>query len=303
MTFMSVFKKNDALFEDTHDNFTPDSKSKLSYQNWREENKSILSDFEDKAIMMLFTGGKDSSLILHYLQRASKEFGFQFQTHAADYPHNVFTDEEKVKLDRYWKKRGIKIIWHSAPESDEAIEEALNKGTNPCHICHTVKRKHLTSFVNSHARNLEKEIVIILSYTLWDLVSYSIEYITGAVYADPQNGSRFQAKNAETRFVETSQRFYPLIPLQYGVTIYKPLIKYNDCDIAQVVEDAGITLSTVECKYMDYRPKRQLSKYYKRLDLRFNYDGVYRFAKSILGLRETSYYTSLDKDRFLEKII
>lgn len=300
---MSVYRNNYPSKENSFKQVRLGSKVELTYQNWKEEYRSALSDFQDKKIVMLFTGGKDSSLILDYLQRASLEFGFKFQTHAADYPHSVFTDAEKVKLNRYWQKRGIDILWHNISESDELIEEALNDGKNPCHVCHKVKRKYLKAYVNNIKRDVEKEIVIILSYTLWDLVSYSMEYITGAIYADPNHSNIFQGKDAEARFTETSQRFYPLMKLNRGLAIFKPLLKHNDSEISAAVGRAGIPLSSVECKYVDYRPKRLLSRFYKKLGLHFDYDQLYSFAQRALGLRDVAYYKGLDANQFLEKLI
>ena len=279
------------------------SKIELTYDHWKEEHENLLSDLGNKKTIMLFTGGKDSSIILHYLQLASEEFGFSFEAHAADYPQHVFTDEEKAKLNDYWGKREVNIVWHSIPESDEIIEASLTNSTNFCYICHKVKRKALMNFINSVNQNLKQEIVIILSYTLWDIVSYSLEYITGSVYADPNSSHLVQGKSAETRFTETSQRFYPLIQLAQGLTIFKPLLKYNDSEISHAVENECIPLSSVECKYMKYRPKRMMSNFYKNLELRFDYDSVFDFANKVLGLRDIDYYKNLDMNQFLEKLI
>lgn len=277
--------------------------TELTYDHWKEEFESLLSDLGNKKTIMLFTGGKDSSIILHYLLLASEEFGFSFEVHAANYPHNVFTNKEKARLNDYWRKRGVNIVWHSIPESDETIEDALTNGTNPCYICHNVKRKALTNFINSVNHNLKQEIVIIFSYTLWDIVSYSLEYITSSLYADPNSSSLVQGKSAETRFAETSQRFYPLIRLAQGLTIFKPLLKYNDYEITHAVENEGIPLSSVECKYMKYRPKRMMSYFYKNLELRFDYNSVFNFANKVLRLRNIDYYKDLDINQFLETLI
>lgn len=275
----------------------------LTYDLWKEEYENLLSDLGTKKTIMLFTGGRDSSIILHYLQLASEEFGFTFEAHAADYPHNVFTDEEKARLNDYWKNREVTIVWHSISESDETIEDALTNGTNPCHVCCKVKRKALSNFINSVNQNLKQEIVIIVSFTLWDIVSYSLEYITGSVYAAPNSYSLVQGKSTETRFTETSQRFYPIIQLAQGLTIFKPLLKYNDYEISYAIENESIPLSSVECRYMKYSPKRMMANFYKNLELRFDYDSVFDFANIVLGLRDIDYYKNLDMNQFLENLI
>jgi len=96
------------------------------YTRWKEEHTSVLEAFHDKNIFMLFSGGKDSSLAMHLLSKAGKEFGFDFVAQAAAFPVHRYTDVERKKIDSHWKKRGLDIIWHESPETDEYIKNAKN---------------------------------------------------------------------------------------------------------------------------------------------------------------------------------
>jgi tRNA(Ile)-lysidine synthase TilS/MesJ len=142
--------------------------------------------------------------------------------------------------------------------------------------------------------------VIIVGWSLWDLVGYSLEYLFGNVYANT-NGL-FQGKSIEERFFRTSQRFYPMLKMKEGYALYKPLLRYNDQDIKKVIQDNQIPILTVDCKYKDYRPKRLFADNYIKMDLYFDYDKVLKFAEESLDLQKPSVYTSIDKEDFITSI-
>ena len=92
-----------------------------AYSRWEKEHRSILEGFSSKNVLMLFSGGKDSSLALDFLLRAQKEFGFDFNVHAGTYPVHRYPDNEIKKIASYWKGRGAAIQWHSLSETDEVL--------------------------------------------------------------------------------------------------------------------------------------------------------------------------------------
>jgi tRNA(Ile)-lysidine synthase TilS/MesJ len=276
--------------------------SRLNYSTWKKDNKSILSSLSDKKVFMTYSGGKDSSVSLHFIQKAVKEFGFDFETHSAVFPHHVFRDIEKKKLDFYWRARGISITWHEVPETDEYLDNALYQGLNPCLICNHTKKKLLINYFKKLTPDLEA-LVIIMSYSLWDLVSATIEHILSAIYFNTNCSVPVRGKGTEERFIETSQRFYPSLKLKEGLTIFKPLIRYNDQDILKVISDNKIPLLTTSCNYKEYRPKRLFGTYYKKMGLHFEYSKVLEFAKKSLNLPEISYYSNISMEEYLTKII
>ncbi len=83
--------------------------STIEYLQWKEEYKSALETFYDKNVLMLFSGGKDSSLALDFILRAKKEFGFGFSAHAGAYLVHRYSGTEKKRIESYWNKRGIEI--------------------------------------------------------------------------------------------------------------------------------------------------------------------------------------------------
>lgn len=264
----------------------------LSYAAWRNENKEILGTFQARKIHMLYTGGKDSSVILLFLSMAGKEFGFEFETSTALFPRQVFTDVDVHRLDKYWRAREVNVQWHSIDSSDAILEDAREASGNPCHACHQVKRGFLFQRL-AEISQIHKDIVVILSFNLWDLVSYSIEYLLGGIFRSDDWVPAGNGKSAEQRFLETSQRFYPYITLRDGLSIYKPLLKYNDQDIRKVIEEEDIPVSTVECPYKYYTPKRTLFKYYDQFNIRFDYDKVVEFVKGTLKMNDLSYFENM----------
>ena len=137
----------------------------LNYLNWKDEHKSTLETFPNKKVLMLYTGGKDSSIILHFLLSAGKEFGFDFDTIAATYPNQVFPDSEIKELDTYWRSKNIEIKWHNLNTSDSLLSDAEKDGKNPCYVCHKIKRDYLLTLLRGIEQQ-NKDIIIILSFTL-----------------------------------------------------------------------------------------------------------------------------------------
>ncbi len=269
---------------------------RLNYTDWKNEYAPVLATFANKKVFMLFTGGKDSSVILSFLLRAAREFGFEFETHCARFPARVFPDAETEKLDTYWRSRSVDIRWHAVNASEDMLEEAEKDGKNPCHVCHKIKRIHLFGYLHELGQNTE-HMVIILSFSLWDLVSYSLEYLVNGVFSTAHSESH------EERFIRTSQRFYPLIELKDGFTVFKPLLKYNDHEILDVVKEEKIPLSTIECPYKRYTPKRILFEYYAQANASFDYERVLHYVKDSFKLNDLSQYAEMGTYDFIKDMV
>jgi tRNA(Ile)-lysidine synthase TilS/MesJ len=275
-------------------------KTILNYETWVNDNKEYLKTFSDKRVYLAYAGGKDASVILHFLVRAKEEFGFEFETHAAMFPKHVYTEEDLYRLDSYWKARGINITWHPINENESAFEMARQQGTNPCEVCHSAKRKYFLGYLDRTVTDWNS-VAIILGWSLWDMVGYTLEYLFGSVYSDTD--ALFQGKSIKDRFFRTSQRFYPMLKMKEGYTLYKPLLRYNDQDIHKVIRENEIPLLTTDCKYKAFRPKRLFAESYIKMDLYFDYDKVLKFAQESLNLEKQSSYTNLDKKDFITSII
>ena len=267
---------------------------KIDYLPWRDEYKTLLESFRGRKIIYSFSGGKDSSLALDFMLRAGKDFGFDFESHSAAFPEHRYMDSEKKRLGDYWKQRGVDIIWHDSLGSDEQI----SNHKNPCDPCQQIRKDLLKTIVNRGAYDL-KNLVLIVNYSLWDIVGYSIEHILSDIFSSSEE---IKAGKKSKRFIETAQRFYPLLRMQGGYTVFRPLIKYNGSDILFTVREAGIPMLSIPCDYRNFRPKRLLEGYYKKLGLRFDYRSVFDFAREALDLPDISSYESIKKERYLTDI-
>jgi tRNA(Ile)-lysidine synthase TilS/MesJ len=232
---------------------------------------------------------------MHLLLKAGREFGFSFEAHAGAFPLHRYTASEKERISAYWKVKGVPILWHDVAQGDAFLESGVN---NPCLSCQEIRRQKL----NAVLRNTVKEwshLVLVVSYTLWDLVSYASEYLLAGVFRETNGRARQDLKK---RFVEISQRFYPFLDMNEGYSVFRPLIHYNGCDVLKTVEEEGIPILGIPCKFKDFRPKRILERYYEKMGLRFDYGEVFNFAKQTMGLGDTSAYTDMDKEQYLSEI-
>lgn len=267
--------------------------SEINFDSWKEDNRSILESLSGKRNCLLFSGGKDSSLALSLMLKARTEFSFDFEVRSTAFPVHRYVDGEIERLESYWSKRGVHIIWHDIGVTDDAIRN----DPDPCISCRAIRKEKLKTGLVDMVGDWDR-FTIIASYSLWDIVSYSIEHVLGHIYS-PDQGIPDEINK---RFFETAQRFYPLLKMNEGYSIFKPLIKLNDNDILKMIEQEGIPTLSIPCKFSTLRPKRILQNYYKSLDLRFNYDQVLDFAKKSLNLPDISLYTSINKAEYLQRV-
>ncbi|MBW1934758.1 MAG: hypothetical protein JRI84_04300 [Deltaproteobacteria bacterium] len=267
--------------------------TQISYSKWREHHRSILERLSNSDVFLLFSGGKDSSLCLHLMLEASQEFGFDLEAHAGAFPVHRYTDTERRRLGDYWEHRGVRVIWHTIEETDDGVENA----PNPCLFCQKVRKKMLHTILSQSVENWEK-LVLVPSYSLWDIASYAVEHLLGDVFSNGKDVGEERSK----RFIETAQRFYPFASMKEGYSIFRPLVKYNGNDIVRAVKKQGIPFLSIPCKFKDYRPKRILERYYEKMALCFDYQQVLDFARRSLNLPDISSYDNIEKEEYFKNI-
>lgn len=268
--------------------------TKSDYSAWKKEQAPVLDSLRGKEVWVLFSGGKDSSLALYFLHAASEEFGFSLQVHAGTFPKHRYTPSDVDRIDSFWNERGVEIHWHDIGQSDDSLEEA----DHPCIACQRVRRRRLYEHIGSRSVNLNK-LVIVTAYTLSDLVSYSLEYLTEVAYTHPDGED---VQRSQRRFMETGHRFYPILTMQSGIMIYRPALRYNKQEVVRIIQEASIPILSVPCRYAQFRPKRMLETYYDSMQLHFDYDRVVTFAKECLGLLSVNEYASMSEENFLNRL-
>ena len=268
--------------------------SQLSYSQWKNKHASFLETLRVKHVILLFSGGNDSSLAMDFLLRAAKDFDFRFEAHAGAFPTHRYSNDEKNKLSLYWSKRGASLVWHQPPENDDNLSTA----EVPCIYCQEMRKRMLKTFLPELVPEWKK-LVLITSYSLWDLVSYSIEHILANLLSNPKKAKK---SILDKRHMETSQRFYPVLTMKEGYTVFRPLIKCNGDEIRELLTKTGIPTLSIPCKFADSRPKRILEEYYRKMGLRFDYDRLASFREACLDLPEMTAYTSLKKEEYLRHL-
>jgi tRNA(Ile)-lysidine synthase TilS/MesJ len=274
----------------------------LCYSTWEEKYKNILNSISNKTIVVSFSGGKDSSVLLHFFLKAAERYSFKLEAHGVAFPCHVMTQTEQTRIGDYWESRNIEITWHNGDQIDDSnLDDLANRGESPCVFCSQIKKKTLFSHFKQ-ADTEWQDIVVVLGYSLWDLVSASIEHTLRTKCGNLGSG-KFQGKNPEDRFQETSQRFYSKLNLKDGLIIFKPLITYNDKDIHEVITQNKIPLTRTNCKHKPYRPKRLLGDYYETFGLNFEFDKVFNFAKNTLGLPDRHYFENQEMEDYVNHMI
>jgi len=257
---------------------------RLDYDRWKNDNMGTLAKLNTKNVVLSFSGGRDCSLILEFMTQAQQEFDIPFRVVTGKYPNHCFPEEHTREIDKYWRNRGIEIEFHEIEKDDNQCERALIGNSNPCDVCHTKRLGYLARFVQDYT---PESLVIIGGFTLWDIVSYSLEYLLGEQYADRSSSSPFQGDYAKLRFEKrTSQRFHAFYQTNAGYSIFSPLVFYNDPEVFAALEEYKTKILKVPCRYSDFRPKRILSEVYKKMNLCFDYDKVMGFAREAFNIEE-----------------
>ncbi len=274
----------------------------LSYSRWQTHHHQTLKTFSGKDLVISFSGGKDSSILVDFFSQAQATYGFHLQVHGVAFPIHVFLPKELERLSRYWHDRGIDIVWHGPGERSEAdMDQLLERGQSPCVLCSQAKKARLFTHFKANETRWEN-LVIVIGYTLWDLASATVEHTLRSGFGGGGKGN-YQGRSPEDRFLEISQRFYPLLELNNGLTVFKPLIRYNDPDIAALVEDRNIPLTREACRFKSYRPKRLLAEYYGLFGLNFTYDDVYAFARKAFDLPEIEFFQQVALKDYVAQMI
>ena len=266
---------------------------RLNYSQWEMEHRPILENFPKKEIFFLFSGGKDSSLAMDFLLRAGKEFGFSFEAHAGAFPVHRYGQEEQQRISSYWQGRGISPVWHEPAETD-AILETTEK---PCLACQSIRKKMLGPFLSKQVKNWHN-LVIVVSYSLWDLVSYGVEQMLTCILRDQQEE---EVDRNRRRMMETGQRFHPYLKMKEGYAVFRPLVRYNGRDIQDQVEKDNIPTLRTPCRFKDQRPKRLLEKYYEKLGMGFDYNKLLEYTEKAQYFPDASTWTAMDRDEYLGK--
>lgn len=247
----------------------------------------LLSGIEK--VVFLFSGGKDATLGLFFLNKYIKEKKLPVSLEAlmVAYPKHVYYLEDGTEADcfvetkRFWEEQQVKVKIFDSKECDFKDDE---KGA--CKICKNARKAIVDRYLDSY---IESGITaIVTGYTLYDALAYMDEICLV---------SNFDFNNISPDDLATINRVKNCLhkmkakeKLPNGLTIIRPLIAMKENMIMDAVINLNIPYISRGCKAATNKHKRE---YFKVLNVaapidNATYDGLLNFlAKINIDLPET----------------
>ena len=265
------------------------------FELWEQRNAPYLATFGGKKLLIAFSGGKDSVVCVHLLNRLREKYGYDLAAHLYAYPRHLYSPAYRTAITEFCASHAIPFHYHDADPSLPDIEGL----EDPCRICQQARRKGLMLIFPSLGVPLSK-LVLVSGHSLWDLAGYALEHLIDHELAD--QGGR-DAAEASERFLEISQRFYPFLSMKGGYGVYRPMHFLNQEEIKSFLADSGVPPADSPCEFGARRPKKILGGYFEKFGLEFSYDRVMEFAKRHLPLIDKADVENIGRDEFLGKRI
>lgn len=247
----------------------------------------LLSGIEK--VVFLFSGGKDATLGLFFLNKYIKEKKLPISLEAlmVAYPKHVYYLEDRTEADcfvetkKFWEEQQVNVKVFDSKECDFKDDE---KGA--CKICKNARKAIVDRYLDSYIES--GNTAVVTGYTLYDALAYMDEICLV---------SNFDFNNISLDDVATLNRVKNCLhkmkakeKLPNGLTIIRPLIAMKENMIMDAVINLNIPYISRGCKAATNKHKRE---YFKVLNVaapidNATYDGLLNFlAKINIDLPET----------------
>jgi tRNA(Ile)-lysidine synthase TilS/MesJ len=265
------------------------------FELWEKRNAPYLDGFQGKKLLIAFSGGKDSVVCVHLLNRLREKYGYEVEAHLYTCPRHLYPPAYRAAIAEYLASRAVPFLLH---EADPAVPD-VREIPDPCRACQMARKQGIHRILPTLGLPPSK-LVVVSGHSLWDLAGYAVEHLVDGELAE--QGERGAAKAAE-RFLEISQRFHPFLAMKEGYAVYRPMHFLNQAEIRSFLADAGDPPQVPRCEFSTRRPKKILAGYFEQFGLEFSYDRVMEFAKRHLQLGDRADVEKLDRDEFLGRRI
>ncbi|MGE5626896.1 MAG: hypothetical protein ACM3X7_02135 [Solirubrobacterales bacterium] len=236
----------------------------------------LLEGTED--IIFLFSGGKDATIGLYFLNQYIKRNDLDLNLRAVmvTYPTHVYFHEDGRETEcftstkNFWKAQGVNL------EVFISDTEDLRDGeVNGCKICKSARKQIVDKYLNN-ATN-KKKTAIVTGYTLYDILAYMDEISLVSNYNFKV--SELKDKKAIKRVDNCLHKMKIKEDLPNGFRIIRPLAVFNEDDILEYVKENSIPYVNRPCKVSTAKHKRA---YFKVLNIaspinNVSYEGVLNF--------------------------
>ena len=263
------------------------------FQKWETHNRDYLNACQKKRLIVIFSGGKDSSACLFLLHKAKDQYNYDLEAHLYAYPRHIYKEGFKEELLSFWGKQGVKLFFHPSEEDDSLLEHQ----ENPCITCQAIRKKALFRLLPFTEKSISN-LVIVSGHSLWDLAGYVLEIFIAKELAD--YSLRENSVSAE-RFIEISQRFYPFISMREGYAVFRPMLCLNQKEIEHILEAEALLALDTSCRYSQFRPKKVLGNYFQMFDYQFSYKKIIEFAQKKIGISDISKIKHLSQKEYLSR--
>lgn len=263
------------------------------FKKWEIDNKQYLELCSGRELAVAFSGGKDSSVCLLFLNNLKNQYKFTVKAYLYAFPIHRYSDKFHSILKEYWDMEGVEIDYHRADEDDSLLE----KSPNPCRVCQNVRKRQLLELFKLY-QNKVKKLVLVSGHSLWDLAGYAVNRL---VASELIIDSKLEEASGEERFAEVAQRFYPFLTMPEGYSVYRPMLFLNQDEIEDVITEESIPVLDIPCKYTNSRPKKVLSGYFGEFGYRFSYERVIEFAEKRLNIPAISEFQKQSHKEYLSK--
>lgn len=235
-----------------------------------------------KKAVFLFSGGKDATLGLYYMNQYIKEHSLDIELNPimVTFPKHVYFNPDGSELEcfttvkKFWKEQGVdlKIL---TPEADDFGEDL----TGACKLCKSARKSVVDEYLNS----CEDGTAVITGYTLYDALAYMDEICLV---------SDFDKDNLENADDKTKKRVLNCLhkmkmreELPNGLIVIRPLIKMKENMIMDVVKEKELPYITTPCRASVAKHKRE---YFAVLNvaapiMNATYEGLMSFL-DVLGI-------------------